>query len=252
MRQLFSGAILIMAVLSAGCVSTEFYAVSDTSGETGGITLVKSRTDTARNLFTHLKTVNYLIRDRPPGFFTGLFREFPEQNREESRPSGWIKAAGWKRLPLVQGQRRGSVSSGAVAGRLFSLYGELQFRLPHGTAVEKRDSAGGKSHSRTGGGAPENVRKKRIRISSASTRRGKNLHAVDLGLDQVKIYPWHAGRGIDTKAVEIIRLHAGAGRAILSFLRTEARSMLQMNLTAPCLRLSAAEGNGRRRRRSAL
>ena len=55
MRQLFSGAILIMAVLSAGCVSTEFYAVSDTSGETGGITLVKSRTDTARNLFTHLK-----------------------------------------------------------------------------------------------------------------------------------------------------------------------------------------------------
>ena len=60
---------LIMAVLSAGCVSTEFYAVSDTSGETGGITLVKSRTDTARNLFTHLKTVNYLIRDPASGLF---------------------------------------------------------------------------------------------------------------------------------------------------------------------------------------
>ena len=46
---------------------------------------------------------------------------------------------------------------------------------------------------------------------------GKNLHAVDLGLDQVKIYPWHAGRGIDTKAVEIIRLHAGAGPRHLVF-----------------------------------
>ena len=45
---------------------------------------------------------------------------------------------------------------------------------------------------------------------------GKNLHAVDLGLDQVKIYPWHAGRGIDTKAVEIIRLHAGARHLVFS------------------------------------
>ena len=68
---------LIMAVLSAGCVSTEFYAVSDTSGETGGITLVKSRTDTARNLFTHLKTVNYLIRDPASGLFYGTVSRIP-------------------------------------------------------------------------------------------------------------------------------------------------------------------------------
>lgn len=53
MRQLFSGAMLIMAVLSAGCVSTEFYAVSDTSGETGGITLVKSPDPIRRGIFSH-------------------------------------------------------------------------------------------------------------------------------------------------------------------------------------------------------
>ncbi len=216
MRQLFSGAILIMAVLSAGCVSTEFYAVSDTSGETGGITLVKSRTDTARNLFTHLKTVNYLIRDPASGLFYGTVSRIPGTKQGgvatlRADESGRLEAVAFVQV------------NGAVPCHLaLSPDGSFLYTANYSSAsltelpLKSGIPQAGKVIPHRGRGAGKRQEKAHPHFVGFDPA-GKNLHAVDLGLDQVKIYPWHAGRGIDTKAVEIIRLHAGAGPRHLVF-----------------------------------
>ena len=71
MKTLISGMPLLAGALLTGCAAPEFYAVSDSAGKDGGITLVKSRVSPGKNLFTPLRTVNYLIRDPASGFFYG-------------------------------------------------------------------------------------------------------------------------------------------------------------------------------------
>lgn len=216
MKRLFSGAMLIMAVLSAGCVSTEFYAVSDTSGETGGITLVKSRADTARNLFTHLKSINYLIRDPVSGLFYGTVSRIPGTKQGgvatlRADESGRLEA-----IAFVQ-------VNGAVPCHLaLSPDGCFLYTANYSSAsvtelpLENGIPQAGKVIPHQGRGAGKRQEKAHPHFVGFDPA-GKNLHAVDLGLDQIKVYPWHAGRGIDTKAVEIIRLHAGAGPRHLVF-----------------------------------
>ena len=203
---------LIMAVLSAGCVSTEFYAVSDTSGETGGITLVKSRADTARNLFTHLKTVNYLIRDPASGLFYGTVSRIPGTKQGgvatlRADKSGRLEAVAFVQVPChLALSPDGSFLYTANYSSASLTELPLKSGIPQaGKVIPHRGRGAGKRQ--------EKAHPHFVGFDPA----GKNLHAVDLGLDQVKIYPWHAGRGIDTKAVEIIRLHAGAGPRHLVF-----------------------------------
>ena len=216
MKRLFPGAMLIMAVLSASCVSTDFYAVSDTSGETGGITLVKSRSNTARNLFTHLKTVNYLIRDPASGLFYGTVSRIPGTKQGGVAT---LKADESGRLAVVGFvQVNGSVPCHLALSPDGSFLYTANYSSASITELPLKNGIpqSGKVIRHHGRGAVKRQEKAHPHFAGFDPA-GKNLHVVDLGLDQIKVYPWHAGRGVETKAAEIIRLHAGAGPRHLVF-----------------------------------
>ena len=207
---------LIMAVLSAGCVSTEFYAVSDTSGETGGITLVKSRTDTARNLFTHLKTVNYLIRDPASGLFYGTVSRIPGTKQGgvatlRADESGRLEAVAFVQV------------NGAVPCHLaLSPDGSFLYTANYSSAsitelpLKEGIPQRGRVVEHPGKGTTKRQEKAHPHFAGFD-RAGRMLAVADLGLDQIRLYPWTPGRGIAPESVGIIRLHPGAGPRHLVF-----------------------------------
>ncbi len=216
MKTLISGMPLLAGALLTGCAAPEFYAVSDSAGKDGGITLVKSRVSPGKNLFTPLRTVNYLIRDPASGFFYGTVSRI---SPAESGGVATLRADGDGKLELaaltpVDGSVPCHLTLSPDGKFLYTAnYSSASItELPLKEGIPRR----GRIVAHPGKGTEKRQEKAHPHFVGFDPA-GRTLAVADLGLDQIRLYPWSPGRGIDPAAPEIIRLHPGAGPRHLVF-----------------------------------
>ena len=216
MKTLLSGMPLLAGVLLTGCASTEFYALSDSAGKEGGITLVRRWDAPEQNLFTPLRTVNYLIRDPASGLFYGTVSRL---SPKEGGGVATLRADGSGKLELLA---LTPVNGNVPCHLTLSPDGQFLYTANYSSAsitelpLKEGIPQRGRVVEHPGKGTTKRQEKAHPHFAGFD-RAGRMLAVADLGLDQIRLYPWAPGRGIAPESVEIIRLHPGAGPRHLVF-----------------------------------
>lgn len=210
--------VLLLPLLSVltGC-ATQYYAVSNSPKEDGGIYRIEEGAEYTPP-FTDVKTLNYLIEGPNGKLFYGTVGKLPESITNEGGVALFMKKSDGTfdvvRTVPVNAQHpchltlspdgrhlyTANYTSGTIS-EMPVIYGipRIARLIYHaGKGKTPRQTA---PHPHFVGFDPA----------------GTSLFVADLGTDEIRVYEWIIGQGIRRQASDILKLHPGAGPRHLVF-----------------------------------